>query len=163
MHGFSNPFRFRSQSAIGSELLHHAELGRLANEMVRSANLSYDKTGSLQPFAMTVGEGGTISQLACPEGRGERSKQETWRVLENGLSLIARQGNCKAVGLCPDVVRESLAVDATETAFFVEDHDGNAYRICLSRSEPKRLNPSRAEPRFFTATNRLRFLASSGR
>ena len=145
-----------------SLVLDHAELRQLADEMVRSAKLSYEKTGSLQPLAMTLGEGGKISQFASQAERGVRSLQETCRVLENGLSLMARQGNCKAVGLCPEVHNETPAVEATETAIFVEHRDGAAYRIVFSRLGPQELKVVRAEPRCFVSMGRnSRFVGSS--
>jgi hypothetical protein len=160
MRTFSNPaVRACSRS---SAVLDHKGLCQLADEMVRSEKLSYHKTGSLQPLAMTLGEGGKLSQFASQAGHGLRSIQETCRVLENGLSLMARQGNCKAVGLCPGIHNESPTVELTETAIFIEHQDGSAYRIMFSALEPQELRVVRAEPRFFVSVSRnSRFVGSS--
>jgi hypothetical protein len=140
---------FRSSAALD-----HRELCQLADEMVRSAKLSYEKTGTLQPLAMALGEGGKVSQFASQAGLRVRSMRETCRVLENGLSLMARQGNCKAVGLGPEIHNETPAMEPTETAIFVEHRDGCAYRIMFSLPEPNELNAVRAEPRFFVSMGR---------
>jgi hypothetical protein len=119
--------------------------------MIRAAKLSYEKTGDLQPFAMTVGEGGKASQFAS---HVKRDVTETCRVLENGLRLMARQGNCTAVGLCPELGSEAPTLEPTEAVIFVEHRDGAAYRILFSLQEPKELNALRAEPRFFVGMGR---------
>jgi len=147
---------FRSSAALD-----HRELCQLADEMVRSAKLSYEKTGTFQPLGMTLGEGGKVSQFAS-KARGVRSMRETCRVLENGLSLMARLGNCKAVGLCPELHNETPAVEPTETVIFIEHRDGSAYRIMFSRLEPQELRVVPAEPRFFVSVGRnSRFVGSS--
>jgi hypothetical protein len=152
MRIFSNSVvRARSRS---SALLDHKELCQLADEIVRLAKLSYEKTASLQLFAMTLGDEGKISQFTSGLERDVRSLQEACRVLESGLCLMARQGNCKAVGLCPEIHNENPAVEPTETVIFIEHRDGSAYRIRFSRMEPQKLRVVRAEPRVFLSVGR---------
>jgi hypothetical protein len=159
MRVFSNSTgRSRFRFVVSSTALDHKELRDLADEMVQLANASYEKTGSLQPFAMTLNEHAKISQLVSQIEVTARSIQETSRILENGLNLMARQGNLKAVGLCPAVRSETAGADLRQTTVFVEHRDGIAYQVTFSRAEPQEIVTVRAAPRFFVGLGRNRRL-----
>jgi hypothetical protein len=142
-------------SATPSTFIEHKELRRLLDGMIRSAKLSFEKTGNLLPFAMTLNDQGKIAQLALAD-RDERLVGDVSPIIENGLKLIAQQTTCKAVGFCSEirVLNGSKAIGQAEIVFLVEHRDGCAYRVVIPDFlEPKYWNAVRTAPRFFTRTN----------
>jgi hypothetical protein len=129
----------------------HKELRQLLDAMIHAARLSFQKTDSLQPFAVALNDQGKIRQLAFPE-RPESSVGETGRFIETGLKMVAQQLTCKAVGFCSKVrFPEGSQVGHAEIVFLLEHRDGCAYRVVIPDFlEPKYRNARRTEPRFFT-------------
>ena len=96
--------------------MEHKELRQLLDAIVRSAKHSHERLGIFVPFGMTLSDEGTILKgLKSP-----RAQQS----LEEGLSLLAQHGNCKAIGFCSDL--------KGELTIFGEHRDGSAFRIGLS-------------------------------
>jgi len=127
------------------------ELRQLLDAMTRSAKLSFERTGNLQPFAMSLNDQGKIRQLAFPE-RPDRPAEETTRFFEAGLELIAQQTTCKAVGFCSEVRLNGFAV--MQVVFILEHRDRCAYRVVIpDLLDAKHRDARRTESRFFQRTN----------
>lgn len=155
MRVFSNP-AVRPGVRLGapSTLLDHEELRQLLDAMIRSAKLSFEKTGNLLPFAMTLNDQGKIQQLALPERN--RSAEETGRFIETGLKMVAQQLACKAVGFCSEVrfPDGSHAISHAQIVFVLEHRDGCAYQVVIPDFlAPKHWDARRTEPRLFLRTN----------
>ena len=164
MRIFSNrAARPYSPSVQPSPLLDHKELRQVLDAMIRSIKLSFEKTGNLLPFAMTLNDQGKIQQLALAERDG-RLAEATARAIETGLMLIAQQTTCKAVGFCSDIrlLDGSQAIGHAEIVFLLEHRDGCAYRLTFPDFlEPKKRTEQRTEPRFFARTHGHSFSAST--
>ena len=140
---------------LEASLVEHKELRQLLDAMIRSAKLSFEETGNLLPFAITLNEQGKIAHLAAPKREG-RSTDEMGRFLEVGLELIAQQTTCKAVGFCSEILllNGSLAIGHAEIVFLLEHRDGCVYRVVFPDfPAPKNRSEQRTAPRFFTRTN----------
>jgi hypothetical protein len=144
---------------VPSALLEHRELRQLLDAMIRVAKLSFEKTNSLLPFAMTLNEQGKIAQLAL----ADRERPDAISRIENGLKLVAQQLTSKAVGFCSGIrlLSGSFAAGHVEIVFLLEHRDGCSYRVVIpDLLEPKHWDARRTEPRFFTSTKS--FSATSG-
>jgi hypothetical protein len=133
----------------------YKELRQLLDAMIHAARISFQKTDSLQPFAVALNDQGKIRQLAFPE-RPDRSAEETGRFIETGLKMVAQQLTCKAVGFCSEVrfPDGSKAIGHAQIVFVLEHRDGCAYRVVIPDFlAPKHWDARRTEPRFFTRTN----------
>lgn len=140
--------------ATSSPFSDHKELRQLLDAMIRSARLSFEKTGNLLPFAITLNDHGKIQQLALLERN--RSAEETGRGMETGLKMVAQQLTCKAVGLCSEIRFPDGSKGHAEIVFILEHRDGCAYRVVIPDFlAPKHWDARRTEPRFFTRTKSL--------
>ena len=135
-------------------MVEHKELRHLLNALIHAARLSFDRTGTLLPFAIALNDEGNIRQLAFPE-RPRRSVAETARFIETGLKTLAQQLACKAVGFCSEVrFPYGKAIGHAEIVFILEHRDGTAYRVLIADFlTPKHWDARRTQPRFFTRTN----------
>jgi hypothetical protein len=132
----------------------HRELRQLLDAMIRTAKLSFEKTGNLLPFAMALNDQGKIAQLGLPQQTG-RSAEEIGRFIETGLKLVAQQLTCKAVGFCSEIraLNGSKAIGHAEIIFILEHRDGCAYRVVIPDFlEPTNRSEQRTGPRFFLRT-----------
>lgn len=140
--------------ATSSAFSDHKELRTLLDAMIRSARLSFEKTSALLPFAMALSPEGRVSKLA--------STMRAQQTLEDGLSLLAKHGDCKALGFC------SADRQGDDLHIFVEHRDGSAFRLRLPldsdafvKLQLSQLKPLRAEPKFFVRVNRNQLSAST--
>jgi len=131
--------------------MEHKELRQLLDAMIRSAKLTFEKTGNLQPFAIALNDQGKIRQLVFPE-RPDRTTEETIRFFEAGLELIAQKTTCKAVGLCSEIQLNGFAV--MRVVFILEHRDRCAYRVVVpDLFDAKHWDGRRMEQRFFVRGN----------
>lgn len=137
--------------------MEHKELRQLLDAMIRSAKLSFEKSGNLPPFAMSLNDQGKIAQLALPNK--DRSADQTTKAIESGVGMVAQQLTCKAVGFCSEVRLNDLLV--MQVVFILEHRDGCAYRIVIpDLLDAKHWEARRTEPRFFANT---KFFSASTR
>jgi hypothetical protein len=136
------------------QYVEHKELRQLLDAMIHAARVSFDKTGTLLPFAIALNEQAKIAQLAIPK-HPDRSPTEANRFIETGLKMVAQQLACKAVGFCSEVrfPDGSKAIGHAEIVFILEHRDGCAYRVVIPDFlEPKLWIARRTETRFFMRT-----------
>jgi len=113
--------------------MNHKDLNLLLNAMLRQAKQCRRNMDHVFPFAAMLTSQGKIAQLAAPARPGHFSVQDTIRTLEGGLYTRARQGMCKAVGICFDL-RSGFESDPGEKEAvhaFLEHHDGSAYLVVV--------------------------------
>ncbi|SRR5579884_655183 len=143
--------------------MEHRELRLLLDAMIRAANVSFEKSGNLLPFAITLNDVGKIAQLALPERPG-RSTEETARSFETGLKTLVQQLTCKAVGFCSEIrfLNGTRAVDHAEIVLLLEHRDGCAYRVVFPDFlKSKCWNARRTASRFFAPANGKSFSTST--
>lgn len=134
--------------------MEHKELRLVVEAMIRTTKLSFEKSGTLLPFAIALNDQGKIQHLALPQHN--RSVAEIGRFIETGLKLVAQQLTCKAVGFCSEIriLNGSKAIGHAEIVFLLEHLDGCAYRVVFPDFlEPKNRREQRTAPRFFVRTN----------
>jgi hypothetical protein len=90
----------------------HKDLRLVLDAMIRTTKLSFEKSGTLLPFAVALNDEGKIRQLSFPE-RPDRSAAETARFIETGLKMLAQQLTCKAVGFFLKSVFRTAATQGT--------------------------------------------------
>jgi hypothetical protein len=130
--------------------MEHKELRQLLDAMIRSAKVSFEKTGNLLPFAMAMNDQAKIAQLGLPQQTG-RSAEEIGRSTEAGLKLVAQQLTCKAVGLCSEIRLNGFAV--MQVVLILEHRDRCAYRVVIpDLLAAKHWDARRTESRFFART-----------
>jgi hypothetical protein len=103
----------------------HKDLQLILDSILRFATLRQN-VGLLIPFAVVLSNEGRIVQLdgGCGESQEEQTRV---RVIEAGLLLMARQGKCKAIGLCLDPSLQQTSRKGIQVV--LEHQDGTAYRI----------------------------------
>ena len=113
--------------------MNHKDLNLLLDAMLRQARQCHRNTGHVFPFAAMLTLQGKIAHLTAPARSSHCSVQETIRTLEGGLYTRARQGMCKAVGICFDLRRGSESeLGAREAVHaFLEHQDGSAYLVVV--------------------------------
>ena len=80
------------------------------------------------PFAVVLTAGGKVTQVH-QTGDSVGTTEDTVRLIEAGLLLWAREGKCKAVGICLGC--NSRAGDKKKIQVIFEHEDGTACRILL--------------------------------
>jgi hypothetical protein len=162
MRVFSNPRARPCSTATPSTLIEHKELRQLLEAMIRAAEVYFEKTADLPPFAMAMNDHGTLVQLGAP--KQDRSVADAAGFVENGLRLVAQQLTSKAVGLCAEIrpLNGSYAIGRVKVVFLLERRDGGAYRVVIPDFlDPNHWDARRTETRFFTRTDGNSFSAST--
>ena len=138
--------------------MNHKDLNRLLDAMLRQAKQCHQNTGHVVPFATVLTSQGKVAHLAAPARPGHFSVQDTIRTLEGGLSTRARQGMCRAVGICFETRTNPEAGEATDEGIYVlvEHQDGGVCQVVLpyARTGPGQVTYGHAiststAPRFF--------------
>jgi hypothetical protein len=111
----------------------HKDLDLLLDFLVHTASSLQVRGGNFRPFAAMMTAEGKIAKLGGHAANGHIAPAEALRSLEDGLRVMARQGRCKAVGLCFDTNFQQGPNTGSERAvgIFLEHRDGSAYRFVI--------------------------------
>jgi hypothetical protein len=111
----------------------HKDLNVIFDFLLRNASPSEENRTSFLPFAAMMTIEGKIAKLGNRAASGRISPAEALRSLEDGLRVMARQGRCRAVGLCPgsDIQSVSNIESRLALSIFLEHRDGSAYRFVI--------------------------------
>src|SRR4051794_22904958 len=106
----------------------HKDLHLILDEILRVATLRHNANNPA-PFAVMLC---AEDKIVCLDGRNgsKSSESDGLRVIESGLSLMAHQGKCKAIGIA---LRLGIQLAGnTDIQAAVEHQDGSAYRVLLA-------------------------------
>jgi hypothetical protein len=133
-------------------LIPHKELRLIFDSVLHFATTQQTSEKS-KPFAFILTNGRSIRRLYCAGDKSNQSEQQRVEFIESGLSLMARQGVCTALGMCSGY---GVKTDIEQVQVALEHSDGTAYRILLPKFDrmPRHLayesgTMISCEPKFF--------------
>jgi hypothetical protein len=111
----------------------HKDLNHLLEFLLHIARLLRESGGIILPTAAMMTAEGKIAKLGGHAANGHIAPAEALRSLEDGLRVMARQGRCKAVGLCYDShLQPSLDPRVEQSVgIFLEHRDGSAFHFAI--------------------------------